>query len=317
MGGSDRQIAAAVLLAVVLLTVLRVAPLARPAGAPPPPDLVSAAPAPPAAAPALAPPTPASAAAAPKAGSAPAPVPVPAPAPAPAPAPTPPPALPPPPPPPPGECNHLVPPETREWKPLRWLFLQTAADAKERMDPFFYVLYTGAKSSPHVGESVYWGPGMEGYKDDDSLRQNLARKYGDEDYFDIIFFCGDRKGVVKRETATFATSRVMVGTRKHECRPKENCPSILASTHADLSVNVNPFEVALNTELNKITEHMLLAHVFSPALEPMMFKVRRPPTDARQWVGVGLGWADSLPWEQLPAEAASTDRACERGWCRR
>ena len=210
-----------------------------------------------------------------------------------------------------------MPPETREWKPLRWLFLQTAADAKERMDPFFYVLYTGAKSSPHVGESVYWGPGMEGYKDDDSLRQNLARKYGDEDYFDIIFFCGDRKGVVKRETATFATSRVMVGTRKHECRPKENCPSILASTHADLSVNVNPFEVALNTELNKITEHMLLAHVFSPALEPMMFKVRRPPTDARQWVGVGLGWADSLPWEQLPAEAASTDRACERGWCRR
>ena len=279
--GSDRQIAAAVLLAVVLLTVLRVAPLARPVGAPAPPELVSAA---------LAP---TSAAASPKAGAAPAPVPVPAPAPAPAPAPTPfpapppPPALPPTRPPPPGECNHLVPPETREWKPLRWLFLQTAADAKERMDPFFYVLYTGAETSPHVGESVYWGPGMEGYKDDDSLRQNLARKYGDEDYFDIIFFCGDRKGVVKRETATFATSRVMVGTRKHECRPKENCPSILASTHADLSVNVNPFEVALNTELNKITEHMLLAHVFSPALEPMMFKVRRPPAAARQCVGVG------------------------------
>eukprot|EP01043_Picozoa_sp_COSAG02_P013083 COSAG02_NODE_517_length_20800_cov_18.817497_15_plen_214_part_00 len=78
-------------------------------------------------------------------------------------------------------CNVKVPPETRSWKPLRWLFLQTKDDAKERMDPFFHVLYTGAKTSPHVApESVYWGPGMAGYVDSKSLKANIKAKYGDE-----------------------------------------------------------------------------------------------------------------------------------------
>ena len=42
----------------------------------------------------------------------------------------------------------------------------------------------------------------------------------------------------------YANSRVLVATRKHECRPKENCAGILGQTKADLSVNVNPFEVS-------------------------------------------------------------------------
>ena len=49
------------------------------------------------------------------------------------------------------------------------------------MDPFFHVLYTGAKTSPHVApESVYWGPGHAGYNNAQSLKINLKNKYGDE-----------------------------------------------------------------------------------------------------------------------------------------
>ena len=78
-------------------------------------------------------------------------------------------------------CNAKVQPETRDWKPLRWLFLQTKDDAKERMDPFFHVLYTGAKTSPHTApESVYWGPGHAGYDNAISLEANIKKKYGDE-----------------------------------------------------------------------------------------------------------------------------------------
>ena len=74
-----------------------------------------------------------------------------------------------------------MPPETRSWKPLRWLFLQTKDYANERMDPFFHVLHTGAKTSPHVApESVYWGPGMAGYVYSKSLKANIKAKYGDE-----------------------------------------------------------------------------------------------------------------------------------------
>ena len=77
-----------------------------------------------------------------------------------------------------------------ELKPLRWLFLQTKDDAKERMDPFFHVLYTGAKVSPHVApESVYWGPGMQGYDNSKSLKANLKSKYGDEVRQDAAMPC--------------------------------------------------------------------------------------------------------------------------------
>ena len=40
---------------------------------------------------------------------------------------------------------------------------------------------------------------------------------------------------------------------------------------ADLSVNVNPFEVAMNPELVTLSESMTFAHVFSPALEKMHY----------------------------------------------
>jgi hypothetical protein len=40
---------------------------------------------------------------------------------------------------------------------------------------------------------------------------------------------------------------------------------------ADLSVNVNPFEVAMNPELMKLSESMTFAHVFSPALRQMHY----------------------------------------------
>jgi hypothetical protein len=55
-------------------------------------------------------------------------------------------------------CNAKVEPESRDWRPLRWLFLQTKEDEAERMDPFFSVLVSGAKQSSWVGESVHWGP---------------------------------------------------------------------------------------------------------------------------------------------------------------
>jgi|EP01043_Picozoa_sp_COSAG02_P026494 hypothetical protein len=48
---------------------------------------------------------------------------------------------------------------------------------------------------------------------------------------------------VASQVLHYANSRVLVATRKHECRPKENCAGILGQTKADLSVNVNPFEV--------------------------------------------------------------------------
>lgn len=168
-------------------------------------------------------------------------------------------------------CNPRVAPDPAQMRPLRWLFYQTQEDEHTRGDPFFIILYRGAATSPFIKESAHWGPGFPEYNDKTSLRENIKRRYGDEEYFDIIFFCGDRTGVIKDQVRQYANSRVLVATRKHECRPKENCAGILGETKADLSVNVNPFEVALNPELMELSEKMVLAHVFSPALKAMHF----------------------------------------------
>jgi hypothetical protein len=120
-------------------------------------------------------------------------------------------------------CNVKVPPETRSWKPLRWLFLQTKDDANERMDPFFHVLYTGAKTSPHVApESVYWGPGMAGYDNSKSLKANIKSKYADEvsrgcvrvsmSSFPPRYHCGQPHMCTCRNTLTLSSSAAIAKT---------------------------------------------------------------------------------------------------------
>ena len=95
------------------------------------------------------------------------------------------------------KCNPRVAPLPEQMQPLRWLFYQTQEDEHTRGDPFFIILYRGAETSPFIKESVHWGPGFPDYDDTTGLRENVKRRYGDEEYFDIIFFCGDRTGVIK------------------------------------------------------------------------------------------------------------------------
>jgi hypothetical protein len=103
-------------------------------------------------------------------------------------------------------CNPRIAPALAQMRPLRWLFYQTKEDEQTRGDPFFIILYNGAETSPFIKQSVHWGPGFPHYDDKQSLRENVKQRYGDEEYFDIIFFCGDRKGVVKDQVMTVQKS---------------------------------------------------------------------------------------------------------------
>jgi hypothetical protein len=99
--------------------------------------------------------------------------------------------------------------------------------------------------------------GWAEWEDGESLRHNLQRRFGDDEYFDVLFFCGDRAGVIVRELPSMQDTRTLTVTRKHECRPNENCGTILASSKVDLSLNVNPFEVALNPDIRELSETMI------------------------------------------------------------
>ena len=168
--------------------------------------------------------------------------PVPAPAPPPIggpPAPAAPPAAPPPPPaaesvaaaaavPTPSTACNTKPPLTTDWPvpftPLRWLFFQEKVDFGKRMDPFFRVLQEGARTSRLVegGSVTHWGPGFPKWNNAASLRDNIKAEHGSKDFFDVVFTCG---GNPKFPTE-MKGERVVIGTRKHECRPSEPCPCV-------------------------------------------------------------------------------------------
>eukprot|EP01043_Picozoa_sp_COSAG02_P033810 COSAG02_NODE_2327_length_9127_cov_2.645990_1_plen_905_part_00 len=173
----------------------------------------------------------------------------------------------------PGPACNAKPPLTTDWPvaftPLRWLFFQDKADEKKRMDPFFRVLQEGARTSRLVDGSTvaHWGPGFPGWTTGKGLKDNVLAKYGTKDYFDVVFTCGAEK----KYPSEYKEERVVIGTRKHECRPGENCGPVLGQHNNDIVPMVNPFEIGHNSKVRKISHDMILAHVPSPTTRERFF----------------------------------------------
>ena len=169
-------------------------------------------------------------------------------------------------------CN-AKPPLTTDWPvpftPLRWLFLQEKADEIKRMDPFFRVLQEGARTSRLVdgGTVAHWGPGFPEWQTNKGLKDNVLAKYGAKDYFDVVFTCGGNP----RYPTEYKEERVVVGTRKHECRPGQTCAKPLSEHHNDIVPMVNPFEIGHNPQIREISHDMILAHIPSPTTRERFF----------------------------------------------
>ncbi len=137
------------------------------------------------------------------------------------------------------------------------------------MDPFFRVLQEGARTSRLVDGSTValWGPGFPGWDTGKGLRDNVLAKYGVKDYFDVVFTCG----ADKKYPSEYKQERVVVGTRKHECRPGETCAAPLGQQNNDIVPMVNPFEIGHNPQIRAISHDMILAHVPSPTTRERFF----------------------------------------------
>jgi hypothetical protein len=168
--------------------------------------------------------------------------------------------------------------ETAQFKPLRILFLQTKEDESIRMDPFFRNLIAGASESEFVSVAAHWGPGYARYNSGRSLRHNIAGKYGDAEYFDVVFTCG---ADVKSLSTEYIESRVVVAMRKHECRPGEGCFGQMAGQGMDIIALVNPFEIATNAEIDPLSRELALVHIFSPTSQEMYKPVKRDVESGR------------------------------------
>ena len=156
-----------------------------------------------------------------------------------------------------------------KWKPLRWLFLQTEQDQRLRMDPFFRVLVEGARTSPLVeGTGQHWGEGFPDWKRM-SLKDNIKQMHNSAEYFDVIFTVAN--GGSPDYPAEFNQSRVVIGTRKHECRQCEQCDVTLRSGSNDIVAMMNPFEMNHNPDIKNMSHDMLLFYTPFPTLERIYY----------------------------------------------
>ncbi len=130
--------------------------------------------------------------------------------------------------PPSATCPYSIAPPAYQsrWQPLRVLLLQSKQSADTSADPTFRRLMTQKESYVHVKSLQHWGPGWEGYDNAATLSVNIASKFGEETFFDVIL---TELGTLPADTAVFKDRRTVVIVRSSTCRQGESCKDGLSA----------------------------------------------------------------------------------------
>ncbi len=129
---------------------------------------------------------------------------------------------------PPAGCPYSIAPPAYQsrWQPLRVLLLQSKQSTDTMTDPTFRRLMTLKDSYVYTKSLEQWGPGWEGYDDAATLSVNIAAKFGDENFFDVIL---TDVGTLPADTAAFKDKRSVVIVKALACRNGEKCGDALSA----------------------------------------------------------------------------------------
>lgn len=129
---------------------------------------------------------------------------------------------------PPASCPYSIAPPAYQsrWQPLRVLLLQSKQNADIATDSTFRRLMTQKESYVYIKSLEHWGPGWEGYDNAATLSANIAAKFGEETFFDVIL---TDVGTLPADTAAFALKRTVVIVKSSTCRKGESCKDHLSA----------------------------------------------------------------------------------------
>eukprot|EP01044_Picomonas_judraskeda_P024150 COSAG03_NODE_6561_length_1039_cov_158.629174_2_plen_196_part_00 len=129
---------------------------------------------------------------------------------------------------PPAGCPYSIAPPAYQsrWQPLRVLLLESKQTADSTTDPTFRRLMSQKDSYVYTKSLEHWGPGWEGYDDAATLSANIATKFGDETFFDVILTA---VGTLPADTAAFKDKRSVVIVKSSTCRQDEKCADALSA----------------------------------------------------------------------------------------
>jgi hypothetical protein len=129
---------------------------------------------------------------------------------------------------PPPACPYSIAPPAYQsrWQPVRILLLQSKQSAGTATDPTFRRLMTQKDSYVYAKALEHWGPGWDGYDDAATLSANIAKKFGGEDFFDLIL---TDAGTLPADTAAFKDKRTAVGVRQLSCIQGSKCGDALSA----------------------------------------------------------------------------------------
>ena len=147
------------------------------------------------------------------------------------------------------------------WKPLRWLFLRPRSQASVWFDQFRSAVL---RSNSDIEVVATWGPGWEGWNVA-SLETNIRGRWGDAEFFDVIFHTGQDS-----LTAPYSTLRTVIVTAAYACASAA-CAARLAGGRPDVVALANPHEMVASSGLNLLSQSSLLVHM------PLVGLAEEPP----------------------------------------
>lgn len=159
-------------------------------------------------------------------------------------------------------------------KGYRVLFLSDQYTLLNFMDRSFFFQFEASKRNEKIAESVLWGPGLDNYNNNLTLRENIVQKYGYSQYFDAIFLFGL---IRNNELVELTYLGVMSTIREFECFDyhclkdiiNNNCSVVQMSYMVDMPMYSN------------FTHNRVLIH--SPhSADPQTFYRRRFPSFFRR-----------------------------------
>ena len=95
----------------------------------------------------------------------------------------------------------------------RWLFLTNFRTYSILMDRHYFAQYYAALRHPNI-EPVLWGRDFPGYETSKTIIENIRKRFGSYDYFDVIYQSG---GIYYSRDVRLASRYSPIMMREHEC----------------------------------------------------------------------------------------------------
>ena len=145
----------------------------------------------------------------------------------------------------------------------KWMFLSSLRTYKGMMDRHYFAQFYAAQRHPNI-EAILWGDGFPGFDGSLTIIENVRRRFGSLEYFDVIYPLGGSYSAKDFRLASRYTPLMM---REHECWGYRCLPAII---DCNVSIFLQTFAYEMDLYHRSFSYNRVIAHSPTSA-EPLIF----------------------------------------------